>query len=121
MKTITIHTAAIEHRHGTNIYSSLSNKEIRRDIAAYCKDEWENEMGEEPMPKSAEKRIEMYFELVENEYLTTGEHTIDLPNPYAAASSMLKALLFVEKRLARSGYPDGPILQTLRKAITEAA
>jgi hypothetical protein len=38
----------------------------------------------------------------------------------AAAPELLEALVFVEERLTRSGYPDGPNLQTLRAAIAKA-
>jgi hypothetical protein len=38
----------------------------------------------------------------------------------AAAPELLEALVFVEERLTRSGYPDGPNLQTLRTAIAKA-
>jgi hypothetical protein len=92
MKTITIHTAAIEHRHGTNTYASIDKAAIRKDIAAYCEDEWENEMGDEPMPEDPEKRIEVYFDQVDDEFLTTDNHTIDLPEPCASAHELLAAL-----------------------------
>lgn len=32
---------------------------------------------------------------------------------------LLAALVYVEERLARSGYPDGPNLQTIRAAIAK--
>ena len=38
----------------------------------------------------------------------------------AAAPAMYEALKFVEERLVRSGYPDGPNLQAIRKALAQA-
>ena len=37
-----------------------------------------------------------------------------------AAPAMYEALKFVEERLVRSGYPDGPNLQAIRKALAQA-
>lgn len=38
----------------------------------------------------------------------------------AASPIMLGNLLFVEERLTKSGYPEGPVLHALRSAILSA-
>jgi len=76
-----IHTAAVEHEDGLNIYAALSDEELTEQLAAYCRKWWDDirlsspdELPEEP-PEDDEKCVETYFEVTsergwDGEYLT---------------------------------------------------
>ncbi len=110
---ITIHTASIEHRHGSNTYAALSERELNKEIDAYVQEWWRDEMHGHAMPRSMKKRIERYFDGdgAREEYLTTDKHFIKLPQPFASAPAMLKAL----KKIARR--KPGPESNIARKTL----
>lgn len=130
-KTITIHCASIEHRHGTNHYAALDNKLLYQQLAEYCNDEWHDffDAEDDPIPEDNLTCVEKYFEKASEpsggreEFLDTSTHEIVLPQPYASAPELhdllTLALPYVEEAAEDPVNKPGPV-KALAKRIRAA-
>ena len=69
---MTIFTATISHKHGTNLYHAKSQKSLTAQIYAFINTYWLEEFGDTTeMPEDEAEAIETYFESAGNrgEYL----------------------------------------------------
>jgi hypothetical protein len=87
-----LHTAIIEHKHGTNTYASLTEEGIRKEVADYCREWWSDFDGLADVKVSEDDQevIDLYFD-GENagtyESLTYGETDLELPgSPFKVLS-----------------------------------
>lgn len=91
---ITLHTAIVSHRHGTNFYTSLTAEGLDAEIAGYCDDWWsEARQHDEDLPETTEgmsndEIASTYFEAVEEEYVERSTDELTLP---AALSRVLRS------------------------------
>ena len=69
LKSSRINLAVITHRHGANPYVHQTEEGLRDLITDYCTGEWDDELPETPIPDNAEEICEVYFELVETEFV----------------------------------------------------
>lgn len=53
---------------GTNVYPHTTEEGARHSVAGFCRDWWETELGDEPMPENESDLISQYFESVEGEW-----------------------------------------------------
>ena len=72
MKNPKLYTATINHKHGVNLYTALSQAGLQSQLYEYVKEYWSEGMDGK-LPKNKETAIERYFEdegaLGEMEYL----------------------------------------------------
>ncbi len=94
--SLTLHTARITHYHGFNDYSEFDYPTLQSQIAAYCRDGWNELMhceGEPlPIPEDATELIDAYFDGNDREFIEKSQIALTLPQPYASAPEMLEAL-----------------------------
>ncbi len=80
--TLEIHTASIEHKHGTNTYAALSAAALDAKVAEYCRDNW-NEISSDEPPSADEMSdadlISRYFDEVHEEFLDTSTEKVEVP------------------------------------------
>lgn len=57
-----IHVAAIDHRHGTDLYAALSEAELDSQLAGYCRVWWGDLDDPGDPPKQDEEVITAYFD-----------------------------------------------------------
>lgn len=78
--TLTVYTAIIDHKHGSNQYAALSEEKLFSQIAAYCREYW-HELGDEGPEQSDDLTdralIEIYFEHHDREWLNHGRFDLD--------------------------------------------
>lgn len=110
---LTVHTAVIEHRHGINTYAATTREELHSDLATYCRENWEAEMGDDPgePPDGIDDVIDAYFDQSEfhNEYLETNEHFLTLPGVLPAVTDRQHATILAALRLYQSELQYGGV------------
>lgn len=57
-----IHSALIEHKHGTNLYLASSKEGLDAKIFDYVNEWWKQEFGEEAMPENKDTTCARYFQ-----------------------------------------------------------
>lgn len=82
--TITIHSANVSHKHGTNSYTALSQEALDKLIADYCVEYWEEiadtgDVPEDPADLSDQDIIQIYFDSHDREFLDRGVSDLTLP------------------------------------------
>lgn len=99
---LSVHTATIETRHGTNHYAATTREELYSDLATYCRENWEEEMGDDPgdPPEADEEIVDAYFDASDfhNEYLETNEHFLTLPGVLPAVTDRQHATILAALR-----------------------
>jgi hypothetical protein len=79
-----LYTAIVEHKHGTNSYASLTEEGIRKEVADYCREWWNDYDGLSgtDAPEDDQAVIDQYFDgecAGVYESLTYGETDLELP------------------------------------------
>jgi hypothetical protein len=54
--------AAIDHKHGTNLYASETEAGLYQQLAEYCRDYWDQDGPNEPIPSDDREIIKTYFD-----------------------------------------------------------
>lgn len=65
-----VYTLMIEHRHGYNLSVHETDVDANLALAAYCRQEWNSEVFDKPMPTDSGQLIAAYFDAVEDEDAT---------------------------------------------------
>lgn len=96
-KTVRMHVASIDHKHGTNRYVAFTQADLYRQLAEYVRGEWHEVSDLAGAPASADglddfDAVTRYFELMADttgsqEYLDTSVDDVALPEGYTFAPS----------------------------------
>jgi hypothetical protein len=62
-----VHILLIFHRHGHNTYLHRTEEGEQASLIGYVRENWEDEIKDEPAPEDDDKAIERYFELLAEE------------------------------------------------------
>lgn len=88
---ITVHTAMVSHKHGTNFYVAQTSRDLDAEIAGYC-EEWWNDARErdDELPETTDgldnsEIASLYFAAMDDEYVDTGSDTLLVPRVVARA------------------------------------
>lgn len=57
-----VYIAVISHKHGQNVYVGGTPESRLAQVAAYCREWWQNDGPKEPMPDNDEALVDEYFE-----------------------------------------------------------
>ncbi|PZR93462.1 MAG: hypothetical protein DI537_10070 [Stutzerimonas stutzeri] len=101
-----LHTASIDHRHGTSTFTSHTKEGVEAEVEAWCSNYWSEVAHRYPegsVPQGAEL-IDAYFEAHEQEFLSYDETTI-----YLTISDILAAVGKTPTRERAACRPPGPV------------
>ena len=73
-----IHTAIVQHRHGSDCYLGGSDKDVKEKVCGFISEWWKDEVGDEPMPDQQDEKINRYFECVYGESVTFAIDDVDM-------------------------------------------
>lgn len=77
MRNRTLYVGVVHHAYGVNLYAGTLSQ-VEAQIDEYVKSWWVEELPDEPMPDTADERVDTYFELVECEWYEIDDVTVDL-------------------------------------------
>jgi hypothetical protein len=111
---LTIHTAAIESSDkNIRLYAALHRQDVDADLAAYCRENWRDEMPDDAVtiPSDTQAIIDAYFDAdaTHCEYLTRGEHFLDLPGVLPAVTARQHATILAALRHFQRDMVNGTI------------
>lgn len=82
--SLEIHIASVEHRHGLNHYVALTRAGLMGAVAAYCREGWtEISDPRDPATLDDEAVASVYFDIHENEHLSTDRIELGASPPVA--------------------------------------
>ena len=101
---LTIYTAAIESSDkNIRLYAALHRQHVDADLAAYCRENWRDEMPDDAplIPSNPQEIIDTYFDAdaTHCEYLTRGEHFLEIPGIPPALTDRELATILAALRL----------------------
>jgi hypothetical protein len=101
-----IHTASIDHKHGTATFSSPTKEGVEAEVEAWCVQYWEEVAHRFPEGHKLEgaELIAAYFEAHEQEFVSYGETSI-----YFTASDILAAVGQAPQRDRPAFHPPVPV------------
>lgn len=101
-----IHTASIDHKHGTATFSSPTKEGVEADVEAWCEQYWEEVAHRFPEGHKLEgaELIGAYFEAHDQEFLTYGDTAIHL-----SARDILAAIGQAPQRDLPASRPPVPV------------
>lgn len=113
--SITLCTATITHRHGTNFYIAWTPRELDTKIAGYCEEWWSEARQYDPdLPEEANSLVDdeirrLYFGAVPDEFIETGTDTLTTPRAIARSIETHTGEAWVISR-TNQGDADEPLL-----------
>lgn len=75
-RPVVVYGALVNHENGIDTYLSLSREIVNQKVFDFVEAWWDEELPYEKMPEDRQEAIDMYFELVEKEYIDVFAGTI---------------------------------------------
>jgi hypothetical protein len=73
---LTVHVLVIEHRHGFDHWTFMTEDEVKDHLLKYVTEWWDNDGPGGPMPTDRDEAINTYFENAHDEFFTTATATV---------------------------------------------
>jgi hypothetical protein len=71
-----IFCAVVAHRHGTDVFVSKTEAGLYRDLAAWCRNWWDETAYDTDAPRDNEECVQRYFDAMDNECCTITTATL---------------------------------------------